>query len=1654
MGTRRVDPGTDVPAIVVVLHASERTRVTRLTHRGRAVVLKEPLGPGADHRLRRELAMLERVRGSPGVAQLLEEPRYPGRIPLADAGTTTLAARTATPGAAELLRLASALAQAVSALHRRLVMHLDIQPSNIVISRSGAPCLVDFALARTFDVTRHVTPRHGDIEGTLAYLAPELTGRAGRPVDQRADLYALGATLYELATGMPPFGAGDPLRLVHDHLARVPVPPVEIDPALPGELSEIVMHLLEKEPDNRYQTADGLLHDLERLRPGRAEPGSAAEPVGLHDVPSRLTPPSRLVGRDAELAALDAALQDCVAGGCSAVLVSGAPGVGKTALLDALRPVVRRRGGWFVAGKFDQYRRDVEASGVSQGFRALARLLLAEPEDELADVRERIRAALGPNAGLMAAVVPEYSALLGVAPDPGDPATAQARGSRNGVEILRAVASPQRPLVYFVDDLQWAASTPLGFIDMLLDEGPIPGLLLLGSYRDHDGDAADPLAERLARWRARPGVRHVRLGNLPTRSLVTMVAEMLHTDPATATGLVEAMEPHTSGNPYETVELLDGLRRDGVLTATPAGWTWDEGAARLRLTGPETERLFATPVAALPPRSRALVEAMACLGGRTTTAALATATGEPAAVVDQLLAPAIREGVLVAEGGADDAVRFAHDRIHEAILRGLDPHRRRELKLAMARRLARVPELLMIAAEQYLPVTDAIDDPAERRAVVDLLRQVADHARRVAANEARVVSLLTAALPLVDPQETATLAEIHLGRQTALYRLGRLDEADADYRAVRELDLTAVQRAEAAAVQVRTLTNRNRFGEAVELGVTMLRELGIAVPAHRSPDELRAQVAHLHRWLDRTDVETELERPELTDPTLLAAARLMASLVPVTYFVPDFPLFLWLTMEGPRIWLEHGPHPTVLGLTGVAANAPRLLDNHDYALGYRALRLIIAVGDARGYEPETSLVRSTFSSTSCSWFEPLEDAVRAAQQARRGLVAGGDLAWAGYAYLPSVAGLLDCAPTLEVYAAEVDDGLAFLRRTGNEQAAQWLAGYQWLAEVLRGESGDATAAVHEPLPLDLFTGNPAALLYGHLARAVAAAVLDDRAGLVRHSDAVMELLATITGLYPTAVAHLLHGLVLAEQARAADGRERETLLLRLDDVTRWLAERAEHAPDNFRHLLRLVEAERAWATGDFRTAVLTYDAALSEVDSRVRPWHRALIAERAAHFHLAHGAGDMGRSLVARAREAYAAWGATAKVSRLDWAHPGLPGGGGTPPSPGQRAGDVRARRPPMTTGTLDLLGVLTASQAISSETSIERLHTRVVDVLSAMTGATGVHLLLWSDERQAWLTTPDAGSDGAGRALEVPTSVLRYVQRVREPLVVEDATRDDRFAHDPYFIGVAACSVLALPIVGRGSLRAVLLLENRLIRGAFTTERLDAVELIAGQLTVSLDNAQLYAELAASRARIVAAADQTRRRIERDLHDGAQQRLVALGLQARLAHTVLPPGSEELAALLDTLAVEADKASEELRELAQGIHPAVLAEGGLRPALRVLARRSAVPVSLQLGVTGRLPEHAEIAVYFVVAEALTNVAKHARASTADVTVEAAGDAVRVQVRDDGRGGADVGAGSGLIGLKDRVEALGGGFSVRSVPGAGTTLQADLPFAPPRAVPD
>ncbi|MBL7520531.1 diguanylate cyclase [Frankia sp. CNm7] len=1445
---------------VELLHESERVRITRLVFPFGSVIKKEPLGPDAQRRLRHEVETLERLSGVDGIVQVAAGmPRSvsAGSILLVDVHGTAVPELSMPLEPAALADLARSLAIAVAAMHHRGVVHRDINPANIVVSRDEEePYLIDFALATTCTVVEPGFVHPSAIVGTLPYLAPEQTGRTGRVVDQRADLYAVGATLYELATGAPPFGVDDPLRIIHDHLTRVPTPPATVNPKLPADLSEIIMLLLAKEPDDRYQSADGLARDLSLVCRGVA----MGRP-GAHDVPARPLTPSRLAGRDNEIGDLAVAFTEAMAGRCRGVLVGGAPGVGKTSLINARRPIAAGRDGWFVSGKFDQYRVDQEYDAVRQALRALGRLLLAESEDDLAELRDRMLRELGPNAGLVSAVIPELAVLLKVPPELGDPTTAQARAQRAGFGILRAVASPKRPVVFFVDDLQWAGRTPLGFVDLLVaSEDKIEGLLPVGAYRECDVDATHPLAPMLARWRRQQGgPRHLRLGNLSLEGQTGMVTDLLRLAPEPATELARLIAPSTGGNPYDTVELLNALRHEHVLVRGDRGWRWDISILRDRLEHVDVTELLAAHVATLPSATREVLAVMACLAGRVELDVLEAATGLAVGEIERRLGPAFADGLLVLESDGQLGVRFHHDRIRESVLGGLPAPVLCARRLRLARRLAKRDEFVTVTAEQYLPVIGAVHDPAERQLIAGLFRRAADEAG-VLSNFPLIERFLTAAVTVIEPTDTSQLIAVHIGRHAALYSLGRLEEADEVYEIICGLCTRPRQHTSATVAQVRSLTNRGRYEEALRLGLGHLRQLGLAVPDRAHLDtEIDRGLEAVYRWIDATSETDDLRRPGGSDRSTLDAFRVVDSLIAPAHFA-DRAMMAWLILQALQVWARHGPDATLLGPAGSAAFVA-VARRQDYRTGHRIMRRLVAVGAARGFEPEIWQAEFLYLIGTGHWFDPLEDNVSEARRTLEHLIQSGNLQSACWAHYVLTTNLLDCAPSLGVFVGQLDAALAFATRTSNGPAEEALWPWRQLAQVMRGEL--VRSAADEAAALSVLSANPLAAVHLHLCLALAALIFDQPAELARHTEAVLPLLPVIEASYDAGRARLLRAMKLAWQIRAtAQPDQRPALVAALDEQVAWLAARAADAPDNFLHLLRLVEAERAWAVGDFLEAEYSFDAAQCEASVRERPWHLALILERAAQFHFSRGMVAAGSTLLAAARRQYLDWGATAKVSQLDWAHPTLrpdPAGEG----PAQPPAVPAARRSTITTGSIDLLGIVAASQALSSETSIEGLRTRVAGILSAMTGATSVHLLLLDEERQDWFVPgSDAGTASpteSGRRRLLPLSIIRYAERTHEPLVIPDATRDDRFARDPYCLDLDRCSVLAMPVLIRGRLRAMLLLENRMIRGAFTTERLEGITLIAGQLAVSLDNAQLYSSLerrVAERTQQLAAAN------------------------------------------------------------------------------------------------------------------------------------------------------------------------------------------------------
>ena len=483
----------------------------------------------------------------------------------------------------QFLRLAVALSSALGQLHGRGLIHKDIKPANVLVdSATGRVRLTGFGIASRLPRERQSPEPPEFIAGTLAYMAPEQTGRVNRSIDSRSDLYSLGVTFYEMLTGSLPFTASDPMEWVHCHIARQPAAPGERLSSVPAPVSAITMKLLSKTAEERYQTAAGVESDLRRCLSQWESQGRIDDfTLGAHDIPDRLMIPEKLYGRDGEVDTLLTAFDRIVAGGRpELVLVSGYSGIGKSAVVNELhKPLVPPRG-LFASGKFDQYKRDIPYATLAQAFQGLIRPLLSKNDADLGKWRDALREALEPNGQLIVDLVPELKHVIGEQPPVPElpPQEAQRRFQLVFRRFIGVFARPEHPLALFLDDLQWLDAATLNLLEDLLTRSDLQHLLLIGAYRDNEVSATHPLVRKLDAIRqAGAAVQDIVLTPLGRDDLGQLLADALHGEPERSAPLAELIHEKTTGNPFFAIQFISTLADEGLLTFDlgEGRWAWD-----------------------------------------------------------------------------------------------------------------------------------------------------------------------------------------------------------------------------------------------------------------------------------------------------------------------------------------------------------------------------------------------------------------------------------------------------------------------------------------------------------------------------------------------------------------------------------------------------------------------------------------------------------------------------------------------------------------------------------------------------------------------------------------------------------------------------------------------------------------------------------------------------------------------------------------------------------------------------------------------------------------------------------------------------------------------------------------------------------------------
>ncbi|MEZ4451907.1 MAG: ATP-binding protein [Nannocystaceae bacterium] len=1485
-----------------VLHrGSVHTLVRAIDRRdGARVVLKcleiEPHGATEELRLRREYELL-RSLAIPGVveAKALIELDGQLRLVLVDAGGTNLTEVLQERGRPPLLGcvdLALQLAEAVGQIHAAGVIHKDLKPRNILVDAAGRVQIIDFGIAAR--VTREVPTIHGltGVQGTLAYISPEQTGRTRRGVDHRSDLYSLGATLYELLLGRPPFTARDPAELIHAHIARLPPDPRALDPSLPPALAAMLLRLLAKAPEDRYRSAFGLAHDLRRLR-AAIEAGEAAPsfPLGEHDPPLLFQIPERTYGREVEALALEAAVARVRGGAAELVLVRGAAGAGKSSLVRALRPAGVEGRLLYAAGRYDPHRGDAPYSAICEAFDGLLRGLVVEGPESVARWRHTLERALGASAAAIVPLIPQLGVLLGVeveAPSEGlTPEAARSRLHRAIYTVVRALARPGAPLVLHLDDLPAADVASLDLLVALLGEVGGEGFCCVGTARlaDDDGEALTETLRWIAPWCR---ITTIELGPLPASAIAAMIADTLALPAEEVAPLAAVIADKTLGSPFFAAELLRALHVAGAVRFDPARgrWSYDLAAAAAYPVTDNVVDLLLDRLGALPAAGLTALQRAACVGDEFRPLDLEIDDRlDPAALADGL-ATATAAGLVE---GLGDGFRFAHDRVRETVYATLDPGERPAIHRALARRWrARggdaeiADDALFALADQTIRGARAIEDPEERHEAGALALRAAERARDSGAFAA-AGRLCQHGLEFLS-EEAWSKHHVLAYRTLRLaceceFVAGELVRAEAMMRELLRRCASDEERAEALVTRMALHFARNELADVTRVAAEAARLLGEDLPRVGTTRGMILAVVRAQRAIGRRTPGSLVHLPPIRTQRERLLFRAISAATGAAVQT-DLRLLTTLAAKAITLAIRDGLDASIAPafvIHGIAAGAPR----RDYALMDAFGRAALEVSQRFPDVGTAAMVRFLYSGMVQSMSHPYRACVAELREGHRVAHEGGYDGVAALCRMGLLTNALHGGLSLEEMRGEAAAALPALERAK-------MGGMIWVPRVDRGyilalvgESrglGELSYDGFDEAEVVAKLGGEVApsTYYHYLNRSMIANLILGRVDVacrrIREADPGIGDALRLFAVFFEYRGH--RAIALAAAAGRPGWVERQRLAWELRRTLDQLDAPARSCPANFSALQALVAAELARVT-ESAEAPAAYERAIHLAREHNTPYREALASERAARYYLERGAGEAGRAYIQRARRAYQRWGARAKVALLDQEF--APRSPRPFVAPATSISDVSITLTAESLGSssgastsssggghvVDIASVVKAAQAFAAEVDLKSLAGALMRIVVENAGAErGVLLLSEGGGLVAvaeYSTRTDQVVDLGGAPLDAfdgaPLVLVDRALRGGRAIATDDAATDPSSADDPYVRRRRLRSALAAPLVVQGRAVGLIYLENNLAAGVFTEQRLEVLQILAVQAAIAVEHAGYFRRLDAARQAAEAAS-------------------------------------------------------------------------------------------------------------------------------------------------------------------------------------------------------
>ena len=1394
------------------------------------------------------------------------------------------------------LWVAIQLAQALDEVHKKQIIHKDIKPRNIVINtETKVAKLIDFGISSQLSQENQTVLDPNMLEGTLAYMSPEQTGRMNRKADYRSDFYSLGVTFYQMLTSQVPFQSTDPMELVHCHIAVPPPALTELNPEIPKAISDVVMKLLSKTAEDRYQSVYGLIVDLETCLSQFASSGKIEDFVpGKSDVSSKFQIPQKLYGRGQEIEMLLAAFDRVSQGTKEMMFVSGYSGIGKSALVNEIhKPIVRQRG-YFISGKIDQFQRNIPYASFIQAFQNLIRQLLTENETQIAAWNEKLRFALGPNGQIIIDVIPEVELIIGKQPPVPELPTAEAQNRFNLVfqNFVRTFTQKEHPLAIFLDDLQWADSPSLSLIELLMSDSSTQHLFLIGAYRDNEVTPAHPLMLTIDEMKKKETViSEINLRPLDMESLNQLTADTLNCEVKRSEPLAELVMGKTGGNPFFATQFLRSIYDEGLLIFDAArdGWQWE--FAKIQEVGitDNVVELMAGKIQKLQANTQQILQLAACIGNQFDLQTLAIVHEKSQLETARHLWEAAQEGLIFPIGDAykfiqEDIVehvestvsyKFLHDRVQQAAYSLISEDHKKEVHLKIGRLLLdtrstdELEEHIFELVGQLNKGIELITKRQEKDRLMDLNLIAGKQAKESTAYES-ALKHFAIAMDLLEEScwESRYHFTFDLYRERAECEFlhGNYERADDFYDILLNRAQSKLDQANVDSLRTKQYTQIGKWEEAIETSIEGLGLFGTSVPLDNVLPEIEKELEEIEKNMAGRKIEDLIHSPELTNLEKLAEMRLLLDMAVAAYVGGRPDLFGLTVIKAANIALRYGNGS--LSAYTYAMYSLVLLAFGDFSPAYEFAKL--GMDSVEKFQAlQFKCIATYLYSVANYWHNHFKTSLPLQRAAYRIGLETGDLEWAGYAYNNLIMTRFAMGDELESVMEESDKSYSFAQETRNFFTLDSQISYRQIIRSLQGKTKDKCSLSDDNFDeaewLRYCEENNAVVgfFWYYLAKMQLFFYYEDYTQAYRTGMEAEKYLGACPGFVPVGEHGFRYSVAMLGYCRTVSADEKKEILENFEPYQDKLKLWSDTCPDNYLHKYLLVEAELARNQGRNEEAMRLYKRSIQSASRNGFTQNEALANELAAQFYLAQGFEEIAQIYIREARYGYLRWGATAKVLDLDERYPQLLGTISVETrtvidSPTTHTMTETSSTTEGGSSALDLNTIMKGCQAIATEILLEKVLERLMKIVIENAGAQK-GLLILEEDGNLFIEAEGAVNKNnvvVLQSIPIETSqdlsvaIINYTMRTRENVVLNDATHEGMFTTDAYITQKQPRSILCTPLINQGKLSGILYLENNLTTSAFTPDRLEVLNLLSSQAAISIENARLYANLAQSEAR------------------------------------------------------------------------------------------------------------------------------------------------------------------------------------------------------------